>query len=131
MNQKQITCWISDPRFAPFLAAAGVGVEESAALLVVATMWLMAAVKFERADTTVRARLDSETKQQATAVLAAIGMTPSELIRLTLRKVAIEGRVPFALELPNAVTRAALAEVTAGGGDRFASVDELMSDLGR
>ena len=80
-------------------------------------------------DTTVRARLDAQTKRDATAVLGRIGLNPSDLIRLTFRRVAIEGRVPFPLEVPNPATVAALDELDAGGGDHFASVANLMADL--
>ncbi|MDR2374417.1 MAG: type II toxin-antitoxin system RelB/DinJ family antitoxin [Bifidobacteriaceae bacterium] len=81
------------------------------------------------ADTTVRARLDSETKERALAVLDRIGLNASDLIRLTFRRVADEGRIPFALAVPNQVTRAALDELGAGGGTAFASVKDLIADL--
>jgi len=81
------------------------------------------------ADTTVRARLDTDTKQRATAVLDSIGLNASDLIRLTFRRVAAEGRIPFALETPNQVTRAALDELDAHGGAEFATVADLIADL--
>jgi DNA-damage-inducible protein J len=81
------------------------------------------------ADTTVRARLDSDTKERALAVLDQIGLNASDLIRLTFRRVAEEGRIPFALAAPNRVTRAALDELDAGGGVAFNSVEELIADL--
>ncbi|MDR0285097.1 MAG: type II toxin-antitoxin system RelB/DinJ family antitoxin [Propionibacteriaceae bacterium] len=81
------------------------------------------------ADTTVRARLDLETKQKATSVLNSIGLNASDLIRLTFRRVAAEGRIPFALETPNLATRAALAELDASAGARFATIDGLRADL--
>jgi DNA-damage-inducible protein J len=80
-------------------------------------------------DTVVRARLDSDTKQRATAVLKSIGLNVSDLIRLTLTRVAAEGRVPFALEVPNSQTRAALDELDAGQGRSFSTVADLMKDL--
>ena len=80
-------------------------------------------------DTTVRARIDSETKERAAAVLDTVGLNASDLIRLTFRKVAAEGRLPFAVELPNQTTRAALSELDQGEGQAFASLDELMADL--
>ena len=80
-------------------------------------------------DTTVRARLDAETKRRATAVLDSIGLNASDLIRLTFRRVATEGRIPFPLEVPNATTQAALDELDADHGHRFATIDDLMADL--
>jgi len=81
------------------------------------------------ADTTVRARLDSATKEQATKVLKAVGLNASDLIRITFKKVAAEGRLPFTIDVPNATTRAALGELDQGDGVRFSSVEELMADL--
>jgi len=81
------------------------------------------------ADTTVRARLDSATKAQATKVLNAVGLNASDLIRLTFRKVAAEGRLPFVIDTPNAATRSALDELNHGQGTRFTNVEELMADL--
>jgi len=81
------------------------------------------------ADTTVRARLDSETKERATKVLESVGLNASDLIRLTFRKVAAEGRLPFVVDVPNATTLGALDELDQGHGARFTSVEELMADL--
>jgi DNA-damage-inducible protein J len=81
------------------------------------------------ADAVVRARIDEPTKDRATQVLNKMGLTPSDLIRITFKRVAAEGRVPFSLEIPNSDTRAALDELDNGGGVRFSSVAELMDDL--
>lgn len=88
-----------------------------------------ARISHARADTTVRARLDSATKAQAQEVLDEIGLSASDLIRLTFRRVAAERRVPFALEAPNQATRAAIRQLDQGGGEAFGSVDALMHEL--
>jgi DNA-damage-inducible protein J len=80
-------------------------------------------------DTTVRARLDRETKTRATAVLRSIGLNPSDLIRITFRKVAAEGHLPFVIDAPSDSTQAALDELDRSEGHRFATVDALMTDL--
>jgi DNA-damage-inducible protein J len=81
-----------------------------------------------RADDVVRVRIDAATKAKATAVLEEIGMTPSDAVRLLLRKIAHEEALPFAPLTPNKATRAALKE--AGGRlKKFKSVDDLMADL--
>jgi DNA-damage-inducible protein J len=41
-------------------------------------------------DATVRARINSKIKEEATAVLAAIGLTPSDAFRLLRTRVAKE-----------------------------------------
>jgi len=82
------------------------------------------------ADTVVRARIDSETKERATAALEAMGLSVSDAIRLLMLRVADEKRLPFAVQVPNATTAKALAELDAGKGKTFDSADELFKDLG-
>lgn len=81
------------------------------------------------ADTYVRARIDSRTKARATAALKAMGLSLSDAIRLLMRRVAEERHLPFEVKVPNAVTRQAMAELEAGQGKRFDSVEALMADL--
>lgn len=83
-----------------------------------------------KADAIVRARIPAETKERAVEALARMGLSASDLIRLTFLRVADEGRLPFDLEIPNKTTRKALAELEAGGGTHYDSVDELFKDLG-
>lgn len=45
------------------------------------------------------------------------------------RGVADERRLPFDVKVHNAATRKAIAELEAGKGKRFASVDDLTADL--
>ncbi|MEI7695203.1 MAG: type II toxin-antitoxin system RelB/DinJ family antitoxin [Chlorobium sp.] len=47
------------------------------------------------ANTVVRARIDEKTKAEATAVLASIGLTLSDAVRLMLMRVAAEKALPF------------------------------------
>jgi DNA-damage-inducible protein J len=81
------------------------------------------------ADTYVRARIDMKTKKRAASALRAMGLSVSDAIRLLMVRVADERRLPFAVKAPNAATRKAMAELEAGKGKRFASVDALMADL--
>lgn len=81
------------------------------------------------ADTYVRARIDSETKIRATAALEAMGLSTSDAIRLLMRRVADEQRLPFDIKVPTATTRKAVSELESGKGKRFESVDDLMADL--
>ncbi len=81
------------------------------------------------ADTYVRARIDTRTKERAADALEAMGLSISDAIRLLMLRVADERRLPFEVKVPNATTRKAMAELEAGKGQRFASVDELMADL--
>ena len=82
------------------------------------------------ADTVVRARIDSETKERATAALEAMGLSVSDAIRLLMLRVADEQRLPFAVQVPNATTAKALEELETGKGKRFDNADALFDDLG-
>lgn len=81
------------------------------------------------ADTYVRARIDTDTKERATAALEAMGLSVSDAIRLLMLRVADERRLPFAVKAPNATTRKAMKELEAGKGKKFNTVGALMADL--
>ena len=80
-------------------------------------------------DSVVRARIDKGTKERATEALAEMGLSVSDAIRLLLTRVAAERAMPFAIRMPNAVTREAMDESGCGGGKRFSSADDLFEDL--
>jgi len=81
------------------------------------------------ADTYVRARIDTNTKERAVSALNAMGLSISDAIRLLMRRIADEHCLPFAVKVPNATTRQAIAELEAGKGKKFATIDDLMADL--
>ena len=81
-------------------------------------------------DSVVRARIDSDTKERATAALEAMGLSVSDAIRLLMLRIAEEKRLPFAVQVPNAATSKALAELESGKGKAFDGPDELFRDLG-
>jgi DNA-damage-inducible protein J len=80
-------------------------------------------------DTYVRARIDTNTKERAASALEAMGLSVSDAIRLLMLRIADEQRLPFDVKVPNATTKKALAELEAGKGKNFTSVDDLMADL--
>jgi DNA-damage-inducible protein J len=77
----------------------------------------------------VRARIDERTKNEASAVLAAMGLTVSDAFRLLMVRVAREKALPFEPLTPNAKTIRAMKEARAGKLKRLASVEDLMTDL--
>ncbi len=81
-------------------------------------------------DSVVRARIDSDTKERATAALEAMGLSVSDAIRLLMLRIADEKRLPFSVQVPNASTAKAMVELDAGKGKRFETADELFEDLG-
>ena len=68
-------------------------------------------------------------KEEAAAVLAAMGLTVSDAVRLLLMKVAQEKALPFAPLVPNAVSIEAMKEARRGKLVRFGSVHEVLDDL--
>ncbi len=81
------------------------------------------------ADSVVRARINSATKERAAAALEAMGLSISDAIRLLLLRIADEQRLPFEVKVPNATTRRAMVELEQGKGRRFESADALLEDL--
>ncbi len=81
------------------------------------------------ADTYVRARIDSITKERATQALDALGLSVSDAIRMLLMRVADEQCLHFEVKVPNNKTRKAMAELESGKGKKFSTVDDLMADL--
>ena len=77
----------------------------------------------------VRARIDEHIKEEAAAVLAAMGLTVSDAFRIMLTRVAREKALPFEPLVPNAVTIEAMKEARRGGLKSFSTVEDLMADL--
>ncbi len=81
------------------------------------------------ANALVQARINSDVKDEATAVLGAMGLTVSDAVRLLLTKVAEEHALPFDPLVPNTKTVKAMKEARKGKLKRFKTVDALMADL--
>lgn len=77
----------------------------------------------------VQTRIDGAVKDEAAAVLKAMGLTVSDAVRLMLVRIARDKELPFDVRTPNATTIAAMEEGRRGGLTRFGSVDELFADL--
>jgi DNA-damage-inducible protein J len=81
-------------------------------------------------DTVVRARIDSRTKDEATAALEAMGLSVSDAIRLLMMRIAEEQRLPFDIKVARPATAKALRELEQGNGERFVEAEALFKDLG-
>lgn len=66
------------------------------------------------ANAVVRARIDEHIKEEASVVLAAMGLTLSDAFRILLTRVAREKALPFEPLVPNATTIAAMKEARRG-----------------
>ena len=77
----------------------------------------------------VRARIDRRIKHEAAAVLAAMGLTPSDAYRMMMTRIAKEKALPFEPLVPNAETIAAMKAARSGKLVTVGSVDNLLADL--
>jgi DNA-damage-inducible protein J len=77
----------------------------------------------------IRARIDEHVKEEATAVLAAMGLTVSDAFRIMLTRVAREKALSFDPLVPNALTIEAMKEARRGASKSFATAKDLMADL--
>ena len=92
-------------------------------------MWLTRLKKeIMSANAVVRARIDQHIKEEATAVLAAMGLTVSDAFRIMLTRVAHEKALPFEPLVPNAVTIEAMKEARRGNMETV-TLDELQTML--
>ena len=80
-------------------------------------------------ETVVRVRIDAQVKERAAKVLADMGLSVSDAIRLLLIRAAAEKALPFEIKVPNPETRAAIVELENGAGKSFDSVADLAADL--
>ena len=80
------------------------------------------------ANAVVRARIDANIKEEATAVLAAMGLTVSDAFRIMLTRVAREKALPFEPRVPNDVTIEAMKEARRGNLETVA-LNELQAVL--
>lgn len=82
------------------------------------------------AGSVVRARIDTDTKERATAALEAMGLSVSDAIRLLMLRIADEERLPFEVKVPTPATAKAMKELEADKGQRFETPDAMFADLG-
>lgn len=79
----------------------------------------------------VRARIDETLKNEAAAVLAGMGLTVSDVVRIALTKIAREKALPFEMSVPNAVTVETLAKSERGEDVHHAKdAQDLFGQLG-
>jgi len=68
-------------------------------------------------------------KDRAVDTLNRMGLSVSDVIRLTLLRIAEEGRLPFDIEIPNKTTRRAITELEEDKGIHAESVEAMFEDL--
>ena len=77
----------------------------------------------------VRARIDEKIKDEAAAVLGALGLTVSDAFRLMMVRIAADKRLPFEPLVPNDETIEAMKAARRGEPVVVDDVDGLIADL--
>jgi DNA-damage-inducible protein J len=77
----------------------------------------------------VRARIDERIKNEAAAVLGAMGLTVSDAFRMLMTRIAAEKALPFEPLVPNAETIAAMKAARQGKLTTARSAADLLAKL--
>ncbi len=80
-------------------------------------------------NTVVRARIDGQIKEEAAAVLDAMGLTVSDAFRMLLTRIAKERALPFEPLVPNEETIQAMQEARARRVRTAKSPEDLIAQL--
>jgi len=75
----------------------------------------------------IRARVSPALKHDSEEILAQLGMTPSDAIRMFLNQVVVRKEFPVELKVPNEVTLKAMAEPLSE--DSYDSIDDLFDEV--
>ena len=79
----------------------------------------------------VRARVDERLKEEATAILATMGLTVSDFVRIGLTRVVSEQGLPFEMRVPNRLAAETLARSERGEDvHRVENAEALFKNLG-
>ena len=81
------------------------------------------------ANSVIRARIDDGVKAEASAVLAAMGLTVSDALRLLMVRIAAEKALPFEPLVPNAETIEAMKAARRGELIKVGSPKRLIASL--
>jgi DNA-damage-inducible protein J len=81
------------------------------------------------ANTVVRARIDEHVKEEASAVLATIGLTVSDAFRLMMVRIAKDKALPFEPLAPNPETVEAMKAARRGEVVTVGSPGDLLTSL--
>jgi len=81
------------------------------------------------ANAVVRARIDERIKNEASAVLSAMGLTVSDAFRLMMVRIAEEKALPFEPLSPNKETIEAMRAARRGDLTNAGSPSELLASL--
>jgi DNA-damage-inducible protein J len=79
---------------------------------------------------TITVRLDPKVKENAEAVLKALGLTTTQAVNLFFTQVSLNKGIPFDVHIPNKATVKAIEDGLAGGSLHTAvNMDDLIAQL--
>ena len=79
-------------------------------------------------DAKIQARIDSSLKEEGERILADLGLTTTEFVRMTFRQLVMQRGVPFDVRIPNEETRQAIEEAREGIGTRKMTFEEFKAE---
>ena len=79
-------------------------------------------------DCVIRSRIDPLIKAKADKLFKHMGLTLSEAVRLFLYQSVAEKRIPFNIEMPNAITRMTLEKAEKGEKISATSLEQLSQE---
>ena len=77
----------------------------------------------------IRARIDENTKEKATAILATMGLTTSDAFRMLMIRIVREKSLPFEPLVPNEETIQAMLAARRGELTTVEHIDDLLDSL--
>ncbi len=79
----------------------------------------------------IRARTDEETKEKVERIFAELGLNTSQAINIFFKNVIMNDGMPFAIKIPNKITRETFEATDRGEGiHRCKNAEELFRELG-
>lgn len=80
----------------------------------------------------IHVRIDDTVKEQASAALATMGLSVADAVRILFHRIVADQALPLELKVPNAATRAAMAEadeIMSSGKMRFEDARDMVASL--
>ena len=78
---------------------------------------------------TLNARVEPALKNNAERILKKLGLSNAEAIRLFYTQICLNNGLPFRVNIPNKITKAAMLDADTGNTIKVNSVKELFDDL--
>jgi DNA-damage-inducible protein J len=79
----------------------------------------------------IRARIDPDLKVRAETILGALGLNPSDAIRLFYTQITLSQGLPFDVRIPNAATRRTIRDARSGKNlKHYGSTTGMFEKLG-